>query len=143
MSGCTKTVSNSVRMMAPVGQASRHPARTQCLQTSDENNHENWSFTRPSPFSCPRPCPFPSASFSTNATCRHVVAPSCNVLSNELPLNANPSAGSWFHCLHATSQALQPMQTVVSVKNPLLMQSSLVLQRRFHHLRFGRALAHL
>src|SRR2546430_10359621 len=28
------------------------------------------------------------------------------------------SAGSWFHSLHATSHALQPMQTVVSVKNP-------------------------
>ena len=27
--------SNSVRMMAPVGQTSRQPARTQCLQTSD------------------------------------------------------------------------------------------------------------
>src|SRR5437867_11278301 len=29
------------------------------------------------------------------------------------------SAGSWFHSLHATSHALQPMQTVVSVKNPM------------------------
>jgi hypothetical protein len=28
------TVSNSVRMMAPVGQTSRHGALTQCLQTS-------------------------------------------------------------------------------------------------------------
>ena len=28
------TVSNSVRMMAPVGQTSMHPAITQCLQTS-------------------------------------------------------------------------------------------------------------
>src|SRR5438034_569694 len=27
------------------------------------------------------------------------------------------SAGSWFHSLHATSHALHPMQTVVSVKN--------------------------
>src|SRR5882724_5449746 len=27
-------------------------------------------------------------------------------------------AGSWFHCLQATSQALQPMQRVESVKNP-------------------------
>ena len=30
----------------------------------------------------------------------------------------SPSAGSWFHCLHATSHALQPMQSEVSVKNP-------------------------
>src|SRR6266704_2040173 len=29
------------------------------------------------------------------------------------------SAGSWFHSLHATSHALQPMHTVVSVKNPM------------------------
>src|SRR5207244_10305971 len=29
------------------------------------------------------------------------------------------SAGSWFHSLHATSHALQPMQTVVSAKNPM------------------------
>ena len=28
------TVSNSVRMIAPVGQTSRQPARTQCLHTS-------------------------------------------------------------------------------------------------------------
>src|SRR5947209_20636655 len=30
-----KTVSNSVRRMAPVGQTSRHGALTQCLHTSD------------------------------------------------------------------------------------------------------------
>src|SRR5438132_4454655 len=29
-----------------------------------------------------------------------------------------PSSGTWFHSLHATSQALQPMQTVGSVKKP-------------------------
>src|SRR5712691_12603425 len=28
-------------------------------------------------------------------------------------------AGSWFHCLQATSQALQPMQRLVSVKKPI------------------------
>ena len=27
-------------------------------------------------------------------------------------------AGTWFHSLQATSQALQPMHTLVSVKNP-------------------------
>src|SRR5215475_11658766 len=36
-----------------------------------------------------------------------------------MPVNAKPSSGNWFHCLHATSQALHPMQSVVSVKNPL------------------------
>ena len=30
-----------------------------------------------------------------------------------------PSSGSAFHSLQATSQALQPMQTEVSVKNPI------------------------
>ena len=34
-SDCTITVSNSVRISAPVGQASRQPAFEQCLQTSD------------------------------------------------------------------------------------------------------------
>src|SRR5688572_16843541 len=28
-------------------------------------------------------------------------------------------AGSWFHSLHATSHALHPIHTVVSVKNPI------------------------
>ena len=30
-----------------------------------------------------------------------------------------PSAGREFHCLQATSQALQPMQMVESVKKPI------------------------
>ena len=33
-------------------------------------------------------------------------------------MNSSPSSGTWFHSLHATSHALQPMQTLVSVKNP-------------------------
>src|SRR2546421_7428525 len=36
-----------------------------------------------------------------------------------MPVKNIPSAGSWFHSLHATSQALHPMHTVVSVKNPI------------------------
>ena len=49
-------------------------------------------------------------------TWRHVFAPSSPVWSYEPPLrNSLPSAGRSFHCLHATSHALQPMQTVVSV----------------------------
>src|SRR5579871_196101 len=36
-----------------------------------------------------------------------------------MPERASPSSGTWFHSLHATSQALQPMQTVVSVKKPI------------------------
>src|SRR5947209_19874398 len=54
-----------------------------------------------------------------NATCRHVEAPSSAVLSYDMPVNVSPSSGSWFHCLHATSHALQPIHRVVSVKNPL------------------------
>src|SRR5260370_41273582 len=44
------------------------------------------------------------------------------VLAQLSPLNPRLpplSAGSWFHSLHATSHALQPMHTVVSVKNPM------------------------
>jgi hypothetical protein len=37
-----------------------------------------------------------------------------------LPLiRSGPSVGTRFHSLHATSQALQPMQIEVSVKNPI------------------------
>ena len=54
-----------------------------------------------------------------NATCRHALAPSAPVLSCDIPSRSSCSpAGTPFHCLHATSQALQPMQTDVSVKNP-------------------------
>ena len=60
--------SNSVRMMAPVGQLSRHPARAQCLQTSDENSQEN------APSSCVRS----ATGRSMNATCRQVDAPRCD-----------------------------------------------------------------
>ncbi len=37
---------------------------------------------------------------------------------------SRPSSGTAFHSLHATSQALQPMQTEVSVKKPLRGWSS-------------------
>ena len=51
-----------------------------------------------------------------NLTCRHVECPSLAVLSYDIPVNVKPSAGTPFHSLHATSQALQPMQTVESVR---------------------------
>ena len=56
---------------------------------------------------------------SMKATCRHVDAPKWTVLSYDIPVKRKPSSGNWFHCLHATSHALQPMQSVVSVKKPL------------------------
>src|SRR4051794_9433636 len=52
------------------------------------------------------------------ATWRHVLAPSAPVLSYEDPRKFNPSSGIAFHSLHATSQALQPIHTEVSVKKP-------------------------
>src|SRR5438477_13083042 len=97
MSGCTNTESNSVRMIDPVRHASRQAAVSQCLQTSDIISHENLS---PSP---------PAFGFSMNATCRHVDAPRCTLLSYDIPLNEKPSSGSWFHCLQATSHALHPI----------------------------------
>src|SRR5689334_13594506 len=111
MSGCTYTPPNSVRMIDPVGHASRHPATSQCLQTSEENSHAVASGAFP-----PRPtCGAPS----TNFTCRHVECPRARVLSYDLPLKWKPSSGTPFHSLHATSQALQPMQRVESVKKPV------------------------
>src|SRR3954468_14901607 len=96
-------------MIAPVGQLSRQPARTQCLHTSDENSQEK----------APASWVESATGRSMKATWRQVEAPSATVLSYNIPVNVMPSSGSWFHCLQATSQALQPMQRVVSVKKPL------------------------
>src|SRR2546429_7437954 len=54
--------------------------------------------------------------------CRRWMRPNWRVwswLSRESPAIPPFAAGSWFHSLHATSHALQPMHTVVSVKNPM------------------------
>ncbi len=61
------TVSNSVRMMAPVGQTSRHPAWTQCLQTSLIMSQ--------------RPPSRSAGNCSTNLTCRQWMPSSWRVLS--------------------------------------------------------------
>ena len=58
-------------------------------------------------------------SCSMKATCRQEFASSMPVLSNDMPSRSSPSSGTAFHSLHATSHALQPMQTLVSVKNPI------------------------
>src|SRR5205823_9667740 len=107
-----KTPPNSVRTIAPVGQASRHPAFSQCLQTSDEKDHEFISGALP-----PKPG---SGVCSTNFTCRHVCAPTAPVLSYENPLQFRPSSPTAFHSLHATSQALQPIHNVESVRNAVI-----------------------
>src|SRR3954449_10337082 len=110
MSCCTTTVPNSVRKREPVGQTSRHAACVQCLQTSDSISQR--SPVLPSPFA------LSGFSCSTNATCRHEFAESSPVLSYDCPVQTCPSSGMTFHSLHATSHALQPMQTDVSVKKP-------------------------
>jgi hypothetical protein len=61
------TVSNSVRMMAPVGQTSRQPACTQCLQTSL--------------ISSQRPSRRSSVNCSMNLTCRQWMPSRRRVLS--------------------------------------------------------------
>src|SRR3954463_4605811 len=103
MSCCTTTVPNSVRKSAPVGQTSRHAECVQCLHTSEAISQRS-----PSGTSC-----------STNATWRHVSAPRSIVLSYDFPVKPCIDIGIWFHSLHATSHALQPMQIDVSVKNPI------------------------
>src|SRR5207302_3362658 len=102
------TVSNSVRMMALVGQTSMQLACLQCLQTSENISHA---------------APFPvvtgaSGTLSMNATWRQFSSSSLPVLSKLSARNAGLLPLSWFHSLQATSQALQPMQTLVSVKKP-------------------------
>src|SRR5207248_11709722 len=86
-------------------QTSRQAALAQCLQTSEFINQRIW----PSPDRAGR---------SAKVTWRHVFAPSSPVLSYEEPRKLKPSAGTWFHSLQATSQALQPMQMLESVKKP-------------------------
>lgn len=56
---------------------------------------------------------------SMNATWRQVSALRPSLLSNDMPVKFSPSSGTWFHSLHATSHALQPMQSEVSVKKPI------------------------
>src|ERR1700730_8305678 len=101
-------------MIAPVGHECWQGASSQCLHTSliISQRLGGWSLV-----SSPN-------IFSLNATCRQVVALTCEVLSKLLPVKVRPSLGNWFHCLHATSQALQPMQRVVSVKNPMICATS-------------------
>src|SRR5829696_272402 len=106
MSCCTTTVPNSVRTSAPFGHTSRQAALVQCLQTSEDISH-----LTPAPSSTGFDC-------SMNATCRQVSAPSPMLLSNDMPVSLMPSSGTSFQVLQATSQALQPMHSEVSVKKP-------------------------
>src|SRR5438309_11048378 len=109
------TVSYSVRMSAPVGQTSMQLAFLQCLQTSLIISQ-----------ACPpaigvglNTTPLLSGTCSMNCTCRQFCASSWPVLSYESAVNVGGSPWSWFHSLHATSQALHPIQIDVSVKKPM------------------------
>jgi hypothetical protein len=132
MSSWTTTVPNSVRNSDPVGHTSRQAACVQCLHTSDSISQRT-SVRSPdvapsssseadgpvgNPLS-PGSCPESRRGCSMKATCRQVLAPSAPVLSYDQPSKLNPSSGTPFHSLHATSHALQPMHTDVSVKNPM------------------------
>src|SRR5919204_4316521 len=110
MSSCTTTVPYSVRKSEPVGQTSRQAACVQCLQTSEDISQR---------IASPSSSPTRIGLFcSMKATWRHELAPSVEVLSYDSPVQTSPSSGTRFHSLHATSHALQPMQTLVSVKKP-------------------------
>ena len=86
----------------------------QCLQTSELISHRIGL-----PSSSPSPAvSISGTSCSMNATWRQVSEPSAPVLSYDSAVNTKPSSGSRFHSLQATSHALQPMQTLVSVKKP-------------------------
>src|SRR5919204_6947587 len=140
MSSWTTTVPNSVRKSDPVGQTSRQPASVQCLQTSELINQR-----KPSPSECgssPRStgccraaswtqesgaasATLPTSTrCSMKATWRQRLAPSCVELSYDVPVNPCGSSGTSFHSLQATSHALHPMQTEVSVKKPTRSRAS-------------------
>src|SRR5690349_10904835 len=119
-----KTPPNSVRTMEPVGQASRHPASSQCLQTSEENDQD-----ADGPEFPPTPG---TGSCSTNLTCRQVEAPTAPVLSYESPLQSRPSSLTPFHSLQATSQALQPMHKVESVRKAVTLMRFFLGQTSTH-----------
>src|SRR6266540_700444 len=94
-------------MIALVGHTSMQLAWVQCLQTSDI-------------ISQALPCPafaVWSGTRSMNSTWRQFCASSRPVLSYP-SRKAGSLPGSSFHSLQATSQALQPMHTLVSVKKP-------------------------
>src|SRR5205823_12401832 len=99
---------NSVRMIAPVGHTSMQLACLQCLQTSDIISQ-----------AVPLPAVADwSGTCSMNFTWRQFWASRLPVLSKLSARKAGLSPCSWFHSLHATSHALQPMQMLVSVKKP-------------------------
>ena len=80
----SRSSSRSPNWIDLVGQASRHPALAQCLQTSEENSHEK----APASWFCS------GTGRSMKATCRHVEAPRWTVLSYDMAVKKNPSSGN-------------------------------------------------
>ena len=117
MSSCTTTVPNSVRNSDPVGQASRQPACVQCLQTSDSISQRIGAGPsvrgRGLAVELQRLALLDERDVAPAV--RIQLDPCCR---SSRPVHSSPSAGSRLHSLHATSHALQPMQTLVSVKKP-------------------------
>src|SRR5262249_35336755 len=105
-------------MIALVGHTSMQLAIAQCLQTS------LIMFQATPPLAVVR---------SWNWTWRQFCSSSWPVLSKPSP-NSGACPGSWFHSLHATSHALQPMQSVVSVKKPTV-RAMVVLLSDGHEIR--------
>src|SRR6266403_2216973 len=101
-------------MMALVGHTSMQLACAQCLQTS------LIMFQATPPLAVVR---------SWNWTWRQFCSSSWVVLSYPSP-NSGACPGRWFHSLHATSQALQPIQSVVSVKKPTVRAIAILLSDR-------------
>src|SRR5713226_3374954 len=123
-----KTVSNSVLMMAPVGQTCMHEACVQCLQTSDIIS-QAW----PLPTEVAE-----SGTCSMNLTWRQCSSSSWPVLSKLSARKTLLSPWRPFHSLQATSQALQPMQMLVSVKKPYFSPGLIVSAMRLvpHQVRY-------
>ena len=87
----------------------------QCLHTSEAISQRKLS---PSRWKLDWWAPI-GARCSIKATWRHVSAPRPPELSWDMPVQFRPSSGTWFHSLQATSHALQPMHSEVSVKKPM------------------------
>src|SRR5262249_61370020 len=100
-----KTVSNSVRTMALVGQTSRQEACWQCLHTSDIISQ-----------ACPSPTVVAAVSElgSMNLTWRQFSASSLPVLSKLSARNFGGVALGWFHSFDPTPRALPPRPCLAS-----------------------------
>ena len=118
MSSCTTTVPNSVRISAPVGQTSRQAASVQCLQTSLDISQRMLSAAAAGVTA--GICTVAGGTgCSMNATCRQVEAPRADGVVVRHPGQLEAVLGHLVPVLQATSQALQPMHTEVSVKKPI------------------------